>query len=136
MTKRHTDIFCNEPGCNKKGFPCIEPMSIGRREGLHDLILLFKRRTWRVLLHETWKWLRWGTTEVITYYCSSHCEENGFCYVCGQFWSGADIHFDFSGTGLCSNCKDEFDDWRDSEYDEDENEWDDILAYGPGGDYE
>lgn len=136
--------LCNEPGCEQEGVPCREPAGIGRRETLGDLGLLFRRRDWTALARETWRWLRWGMVEVITYYCPAHCEKNGFCRLCGQFWSGGDDHFDFSGSGMCSNCRHEFDEWaqeddlEDGGYwrdpydpDDDRTEWDDVIAYGP-----
>ncbi len=139
------DTKCSEPGCEQEGIPCREPSGWGRREALRDLKLLFRRRDWRALVRETWHWLRWGDVTVITYYCPSHCEQNGFCYLCGQFWSGGDEYFDFGGYGVCSNCQhefveydpDDFDDggyWRDpyeEDVDEDRTEWDDVIVYGP-----
>ena len=41
------------------------------------------------------------------YYCVEHCQEEGFCWYCGQFWGGVES-FDFEPTGCCPNCKDEF----------------------------
>ncbi len=134
------DTKCNEPGCEQEGIPCTEPSNWGRREGLRDLKLLFKRRDWRALACGVRGWLRWGMVDVITYYCPSHCYENGFCYMCGQFWSGADECFDFGASHLCSNCQreDEWnyqDDWDGywdrPEEEDDDDEWDSIIIYGP-----
>jgi len=65
------------------------------------------------------------------YYCSEHSFEHGYCFGCGQFWSGVE-RFDFATTyggilGLCENCDDEF---RTDlgEFDE-EDEFDDRYAY-------
>ena len=41
-----------------------------------------------------------------TWLCPEHCQQEGFCWGCGQFWAGIES-FDFSPTGLCDNCKDE-----------------------------
>lgn len=46
-----------------------------------------------------------GEQDEESYYCVDHCQENGFCFSCGQFWSGIES-FDF-GSGLCENCQDE-----------------------------
>jgi len=43
-----------------------------------------------------------------TWLCPQHCQEEGFCWGCGQFWAGIES-FDFSSSGLCENCKDESD---------------------------
>ena len=41
-----------------------------------------------------------------TWLCPEHCQVEGFCWGCGQFWAGIES-FDFSPTGLCENCKEE-----------------------------
>jgi hypothetical protein len=41
------------------------------------------------------------------WYCAEHCNINGFCWYCGEFWGGCEA-FDFEPTGCCPNCKDEF----------------------------
>lgn len=41
-----------------------------------------------------------------TWLCPEHCQEEGFCCGCGQFWAGIES-FDWSATGLCDNCKEE-----------------------------
>lgn len=38
------------------------------------------------------------------YYCWEHCQQNGFCKLCGQFWGGVEM-FDF-GSGFCEFCED------------------------------
>lgn len=50
--------------------------------------------------------------DVFEYYCAEHAQEHGYCYMCGNFWGGTE-DFDFSSSGMCSNCR--------SEYLEDEN---------------
>ena len=57
-------------------------------------------------------WLK----EEYYWYCAEHCQTEGFCYGCGEFWGGCE-DFDF-GNGLCSNCRDEF----DSEFERDREE--------------
>jgi hypothetical protein len=134
------DTKCSEPGCELEGIPCREPADIGRRETLRDLKILYRRRDWQALARETWRWLRWGMVEVITYYCLAHCHQNGFCYMCGEFWSGADYSFDSGLSLVCPNCYstdnydiyEDRDEWVDGYDDEDnEDEWDDIRVYGP-----
>lgn len=50
--------------------------------------------------------------------CPRHAVESGYCYGCGRFFAGIE-EFDF-GSGLCSDCKVEFDDGEpDEEYEED-----------------
>lgn len=66
------------------------------------------------------------------YYCSNHAAEHGFCYMCGQFWSGVE-RFDFAtawgGTeGLCENCDEQV---RSDlgEYDDDDDDFEDHFGY-------
>jgi len=41
------------------------------------------------------------------YYCPEHCYQNGFCFGCGNFFSGME-DFDFENpTHLCFNCRTE-----------------------------
>ena len=47
----------------------------------------------------------------IHFYCSDHCEEEGFCSACGSFCAGLES-FDFAEAlggiqGLCEDCSDE-----------------------------
>ena len=51
-------------------------------------------------------YLKNGWLDTYDYYCAEHCQKNGYCYGCGQFWAGSES-FDFSKNGLCSNCKDD-----------------------------
>ena len=37
------------------------------------------------------------------YYCAEHAQRAGFCWGCGGFWAGIES-FDFSRSGLCSEC--------------------------------
>lgn len=37
------------------------------------------------------------------YYCHEHAQRAGFCWGCGGFWAGIES-FDFSRSGLCSEC--------------------------------
>lgn len=45
--------------------------------------------------------------EFISYFCSEHAQQNGFCWYCGEFWGGVE-EFEFEPTGCCPNCKDQF----------------------------
>lgn len=72
---------CEEPGCNN--------INVTRCR-LHD----YKTNT------DEWN-----------YYCFEHAYKNGFCWGCGEFWSGIE-NFDFHPSHLCENC-------RESEYDDD-----------------
>jgi hypothetical protein len=67
---------------------------------------------WYVLRFYGWKsaWQYWrrGWLDTYEYFCASHCQKNGFCYGCGEFWAGSE-NFDF-GPGYCSNCASEFED--------------------------
>lgn len=47
-----------------------------------------------------------GEEDETCYYCAKHCQDEGFCWYCGQFWAGVEA-FDFSPTGTCPNCRDE-----------------------------
>ena len=40
------------------------------------------------------------------YYCPTHCFEEGFCFGCGNFFSGIE-DFDFEPSHLCANCRTE-----------------------------
>lgn len=64
-----------------------------------------------------WEYVRKGWTDTYEYYCAEHCQKNGYCYGCGEFWAGSES-FDFSKSGLCSNCQGEFE--NDFYYDEDD----------------
>lgn len=57
-----------------------------------------------------------GDGETVEFdYCHEHAWDNGFCWGCGGFWSGAE-NFDFSRSHLCSNCEfDADDDFIDDE---------------------
>jgi len=47
------------------------------------------------------------------HYCVEHCFDEGFCYACGQFWSGVE-GFDFNNPShLCPNCLTEIEDDTD-----------------------
>jgi hypothetical protein len=65
------------------------------------------------------------------YYCVEHCQEEGFCYGCGNFWAGCE-DFDFSPSGLCSNCREaddvmtEEDEWLAMQ-DGCPEEWEDYI---------
>lgn len=63
-------------------------------------------------------WYPDDTDRPSEYYCYSHMRNAGFCPGCGNFWAGIES-FDFSRTGYCEDCADE---WRDDDYDD----WDDL----------
>lgn len=57
------------------------------------------------------------------YFCTEHAFDQGYCYLCGQFFSGIE-RFDFPETyggirGLCESCDDEIKTELE-EYDEEE----------------
>lgn len=62
---------------------------------------------WNVLLiygvKSAWSFLTNGWLDTYEQYCANHCQKNGYCYGCGEFWAGSES-FDF-GNGLCSNCE-------------------------------
>lgn len=65
-----------------------------------------------------------GAADTFDYYCAEHCQKNGYCYGCGEFWAGSES-FDFSRSGLCSNCQSEVEDYIDDEdyYSDPYNDW-------------
>jgi hypothetical protein len=44
--------------------------------------------------------------EITNYYCEKHAAENGYCYLCGEFWAGIES-FDIVHPGLCDTCYDD-----------------------------
>lgn len=46
--------------------------------------------------------------DVISWYCPEHAGINGFCYMCGEFWTG-NTEFDMDPSHLCCNCRYEVD---------------------------
>ena len=42
------------------------------------------------------------------WYCPKHCQVEGFCWMCGEFWGGCES-FDFDRGGLCPNCRSQVD---------------------------
>jgi len=55
----------------------------------------------------------------VYWYCAEHCHEEGFCWVCGEFWGGVEA-FEFSKSSLCENCRSELDDESEPEEYEEE----------------
>ncbi|MCP4358395.1 MAG: hypothetical protein GY796_10305 [Chloroflexi bacterium] len=45
------------------------------------------------------------------YYCPQHAREQGFCPLCGDYWSGNTL-FDFDTIGLCLHCYQELETGR------------------------
>lgn len=60
-----------------------------------------------------WSLFRDGWVDLYEFYCAEHCQENGYCFACGNFWAGAES-FDF-GPGWCSNCASEFEESDDED---------------------
>lgn len=69
------------------------------------------------------------------FYCGEHCQIEGFCYICGQFWAGVEM-FDF-GPGYCVNCASEVEepDYDDMDWFDDYAEYEDIIEGETGGRY-
>jgi hypothetical protein len=65
-------------------------------------------------------YLSWSDAEPDGWYCGEHAHDAGFCPGCGLFSAGTES-FDFSPTGYCENCQEEF----ESEF-EDDDEFDDM----------
>lgn len=65
--------------------------------------------------------------EPIGYYCDEHCFENGACAGCYQFLAGWES-FDFSQSGFCEECEEDFkrkfSDDDDDEYDYGDDDFD------------
>lgn len=116
---------CQEKGCNETQnlVKCRLVMTI---EDVSPLWYL-REYGWREALR-IWKELyKVGAADVYDHYCAEHCQKNGYCYSCGEFWAGSES-FDFSRSGLCSNCRSEY----EEDYDEDEDDdypYGDILHY-------
>jgi len=58
------------------------------------------------------------------HYCPDHAQENGFCWLCGEFWGGVE-EFEFDPSGLCPNCA--YDARMEKHEDMDEGEFDDCA---------
>lgn len=50
----------------------------------------------------------WTNDVPDAWYCHEHAHDEGFCPGCGLFCAGIES-FDFSATGYCESCQDEFD---------------------------
>jgi len=109
--ERMNKYVCGEKGCNE-----MESLVSCR-------LLMFKGdvSVWWMFqnygLKTAWEFWRKGYADTYDDYCADHCQKNGFCYGCGEFWAGSES-FDFSRNGLCSNCKDD-PDLVGYDYDED-----------------
>jgi hypothetical protein len=68
-----------------------------------------------------------GEDEPEEFFCPEHTHKHGYCWGCGNFWSGVES-FDFNlwGNELCDNCKDNPDLTGDWHEDEDEEDYDEI----------
>ena len=43
---------------------------------------------------------------IIEYYCAEHCQQHGYCWLCGEFYGGIGS-FEYSKSGLCPDCRDQ-----------------------------
>lgn len=107
-------ILCEHEGCTSTDTtPCV--LTMYRR----DLPVIWYIRTYGLYLglQMTWHLWREGWVELPPHwYCIEHAYKEGFCWGCGQFWSGSDYEFDFLGDRLCPNCR-ESEDEDDDDYD-------------------
>lgn len=71
--------ICEEKGCEEEGFFCH---------------LSYYDEEKGKVVHEG------------NYYCAEHASLNGYCWGCGEFWSGHEA-FDRDPNGLCPNCRDD-----------------------------
>ena len=55
--------------------------------------------------------------DLIEHYCPEHCHENGYCWMCGDFWGGVEA-FEFARDRLCPNCREELDGEKEEQNDE------------------
>ena len=62
--------------------------------------------------------------EPLGYYCDEHCFENGACPGCYEFLAGWES-FDFSESGYCDGCMDDF---RESFDDDDDRDYEDYHS--------
>ncbi|MBX3081696.1 MAG: hypothetical protein KF716_08670 [Anaerolineae bacterium] len=63
-------------------------------------------------------YLNWLHPEPDDWYCTKHAHDQGYCPGCGLFHAGIES-FDFSKSGYCANCEDQFseaDDFDDDDY--------------------
>lgn len=57
------------------------------------------------------------------WYCADHCHAAGFCWGCGYFNAGFES-FDFSKSGLCAACEEEYAaEFDDDDDDDDLDDW-------------
>ncbi len=120
--------------CVCQGDSCIETANVKcyEPEVNWDWKSAFQR-AWELARHYPreavgvlWQKLTKGHFDTYAYYCSQHATENGYCYGCGEFWAGVET-FDFSPSGLCSNCLSAEDDGDfDYESEDEEDEWDEV----------
>jgi hypothetical protein len=62
------------------------------------------------------------------YYCPDHAGQNGFCYLCGDFWGGIES-FEFIHPDICDNCWDQIRDDDSEYYRDDDDPYDDYGYY-------
>ena len=118
------EMPCDHEGCESTGTaPCFYVLY------RHDYSVF------RILLQEglrqAWRFWRDGHIEVLTgYYCAEHAYEEGFCWGCGNFYSGASERFDFriSGQWLCDGC------WANFEAELEPEDWEEDYYPGPWDD--
>lgn len=73
---------CQKEGCTNLGMECLVPLDYTKPIEEQE--------------------------QQLEYYCSEHCYENGYCWMCGQFWGGVE-RFEFDQSHLCENCRSEID---------------------------
>jgi len=70
------------------------------------------------------------------WFCTEHAADDGFCIHCGNFWAGVES-FDFSPIkGVCENCRVEYEEPDDDDYDDGwdfYDEWEDLVEGETGG---
>lgn len=114
------EMRCSHDGCEDTGTtPCF--LVLYR----HDLSLFGALFLYG--LKQAWRFWREGSIEILDgFYCAEHAYEEGFCWNCGNFYSGASERFDFriGGQWMCDGC------WSNFYEHEPEGEWEED--YYPG----
>jgi hypothetical protein len=117
--------LCEHPGCDATDTtPCAVVACRSDGYPAWQLIneygpLIGTRLSWHL-------WRRGRVELPPEWYCPEHAKQNGYCWGCGQFWSGCET-FDFDPGILCPNCR------ENPEYDVDfhDDEWLDMWADYP-----
>ena len=97
---------CDKPGCKKLGCEYRGAPVWSR---------------WRMALRRFMARHGWPVRDIVL--CASHAYDEGFCWGCGQMWSGVE-DFEFGNPSkLCSNCRDEPDFGLVIVAEDDDHEW-------------